>query len=162
MTVYVLDTSSLLVLHVPRGSITCNHVLMEVRNKRIKDIVTGLVEGGVLRVAEPSVGYIRMASEVCRELGEFSELSTADVHVIALAVMLRDSGEEVAVLTDDFSIQNILRYLGIDYSVIRRGIKKGIKWVVRCSSCGMRFNEMPSEGVCSRCGGRVVRAPSLT
>lgn len=157
MTIYVLDTSSLLVLHIPENSFTCNHVLMEVRNVKIRNIILGLTEGGVLRVVEPSEKYVDIVHNLCLELGEVSKLSIADIHVVSLALEFRDSGGDVVVLTDDFSIQNILKHIGVNYNIIRRGIRRRIKWVIKCSRCGAHFSEMPSDGLCPRCGDSVSR-----
>ncbi len=159
MRVYVLDTTSLLLIHIPNNSVTCNHVLGEVVNSRVRRLIEGLKEGGVLKVFEPDDVYVNHIVKLSREWGEFEKLSIADIHVLSLAYQLRDAGEDVTVLTDDYSIQNILSHLGISYKVLRRGIKKRVKWLIRCRACGAVFDSVPPSGVCPFCGGEVGRKP---
>ncbi len=157
----MLDATPLLILYIPENSVTCRHVLAEVLNKKSRDIIRGLYEGGLVKVKEPKRRSIEFILRFSRELGEDRKISIADLHVISLAYELRQEGEDVVVITDDFSIQNILSRLGIDYRAVRRGIRRSIKWIYVCRMCGKVFKNLPSNGVCTICGGEVYRRPLI-
>ena len=57
------------------------------------------------------------------ETGELEELSDADIEVLALAYELK-----ATLFTDDYNLQNIARFLGLEFKTLKRGIKKAIKW----------------------------------
>ena len=55
------------------------------------------------------------------------------------------------VLTDDYSIQNTAKIMGIPYRAVgQTGIKKVEKWNYRCNGCGKWFKEKSEE--CPICG----------
>ncbi len=161
MNIYVLDTSALLVLYIPVGSVTCVHVLDEVRSVSVRDIVAGLVDGGVIEIREPGEDSVGRVVNISRELGEVDRLSKADIHVLALALELHGEGHDVKVCTDDYSIQNILSHVGIEYEVVRRGISRVIRWGYRCRVCGKMYESIPENAICPLCGGNVVRVPLI-
>ncbi|HEX69286.1 MAG TPA: hypothetical protein ENG10_03210, partial [Candidatus Bathyarchaeota archaeon] len=51
-----------------------------------------------------------------KRTGDFKYLSQADIEVLALALQLKNSGENPTVVTDDYSMQNVANKLGIEFS----------------------------------------------
>jgi UPF0271 protein len=102
--------------------------------------------GDLLRVSECTETSIKKVKDAARKSGDDGRLSDVDVSVIALAIDL-----DGIVLTDDFSIQNVCKIMGIEYvSVGTKGIKKVEKWNYRCNGCGKWHKEKQNE--CLICG----------
>lgn len=81
--------------------------------------------------------------------GESGRLSAADVDVLAVALAL---GGEVA--TDDYTVQNLARRLGIAFRGVQlAGITSEYRFVPRCTGCG-RFLEK-EEPDCPVCGSPI-------
>jgi UPF0271 protein len=107
---------------------------------------------------KPSEESINKIKEIAKNHGEIS-LSQVDVEILAIALDLSKS-KNVVILSDDYSIQNICKYLGIEYKGIsKKIIKKKIKWELYCKICG---NKLPSSAItCIYCGSKdVARRPS--
>ena len=141
---FVLDSSALFSMEdIPDDSVCPPGVVDEL--KRYKD---PRVErwGGLLRVSDctsPSVNSVKAAAE---RSGDIGRLSDVDISVIALALDVKG-----IILTDDYSIQNVSKILGIEYRPIgTSGIKKVEKWNYRCNGCGKWFKENVKE--CPICG----------
>jgi UPF0271 protein len=107
------------------------------------------LKGVCLRVLEPSREAVEAVKAKCRETGDDARLSEADVQVLALA---RQSSSTI--LSDDYSIQNIARVLGIPYRpVSQKGIDAVFQWKYRCTGCRKMFDSSVKE--CPVCGAKV-------
>ncbi len=156
----IVDTSLLLFgTLIPRKEIeyiTSPKVVEEIYKTDLKrEIVEGYIANNRLRVEKPDDKFLEKAENVAREIGELSKLSQADVDILALAI--KYSGRHrVIVFTDDYSIQNILENLGIEYRPIRRKIKERVsRWRFRCKKCGEKYQN--DIQICPICGGEVIR-----
>ena len=66
--------------------------------------------------------------------------------VIALAIDLNGT-----IWTDDYSIQNVARILGIGFKPVgMEGIKKVVKWNYKCTGCGKWYKDNQPD--CPICG----------
>lgn len=102
--------------------------------------------GDLLRVSECTSESVKKVEETARRSGDLGRLSPVDITVLALAL---DVGGTI--LTDDYSIQNTARIMGIPYRAVgQNGIKKVEKWNYRCNGCGKWFKEKADE--CPICG----------
>lgn len=73
---------------------------------------------------DPCMATIQAVQALARKYG-VKRLSRADESLIGLALELVDRGEKVKVYTDDYSIQNILKWRKIPFEgVLQEGIKK--------------------------------------
>ncbi len=73
---------------------------------------------------DPCMATIQIVQSLARKYG-VSRLSRADESLIGLALELVERGEKVKVYTDDYSIQNLLKWRKIPFSgVLQSGIKK--------------------------------------
>jgi len=89
---------------------------------------------------------------VSKDTGDEKRLSYADNEILALALeMSQEHEEDVIILTDDYSIQNVAHALNINFkSISQDGITKSFKWTYRCAGCGKKFNE--NIKTCPICG----------
>lgn len=102
---------------------TTYRVTLEFRDFRSKSLIDNAVNNGILRVMDPADETLEGVEKLCSAIG--TKLSETDVSLVALAVELREKKEEFTVITDDYSIQNVLLKLQIPFqSVIRGEIKK--------------------------------------
>ena len=102
--------------------------------------------GDLLRVSGCTERSVAKVKDAAKKSGDAGRLSDVDVSVIALAIDING-----IVLTDDFSIQNVCKIMGIEYrSVGTEGIKKIEKWNYRCNGCGRWYKEKLND--CPICG----------
>ena len=102
--------------------------------------------GSLLRISECTKASVSKVNAASLKSGDAGRLSDVDVSVVALAVDLNGT-----VLTDDFSIQNVCKIMGIEYRpVVTEGIKEIGKWSYRCNGCGKWYKEKMND--CRICG----------
>ena len=102
--------------------------------------------GDLLRTSDCTKDSVEKVTEVARKSGDLGRLSPVDLAVLALAVDTRGT-----ILTDDYSIQNVSRIMGIPFRPVgTAGISKVEKWNYQCIGCGKWFKEKIDE--CPICG----------
>ena len=75
-------------------------------------------------IMDPCPASLQAARRLAREHGD-ARLSDADDSVFALALECADRGEKVLVYTDDYSLQNMLKWRKITFrGILRSEIKK--------------------------------------
>lgn len=105
-----------------------------------------LLMGTKVRVLSPSILSVKTVREAAAKTGDSRRLSETDVEVLALAYEL---GFEL--VTDDYSIQNLARVLGVRYrGMDQAGIKGVFEWQARCTGCGKVF--AADVKICDICG----------
>lgn len=150
MTTRVLDTSALMSGRRFAGELlTTDDVLNELR--RLKALTPELasfldVKVRVVSPSRESLEAVRTASE---DTGDAHRLSPTDLGLLAAAFQLK-----ATIVTDDYSIQNLARVLGVSHEpVLETGITEVVQWRYRCSGCG-KFYEAWAE-TCPICGAKV-------
>jgi UPF0271 protein len=102
--------------------------------------------GDLLRISDCTKTSVEKVLRTAKISGDLGKLSRVDITVLALAV---DTGGTI--LTDDYSIQNVSRIMGIPFRPVgKEGIKKVEKWNYKCLGCGKWFKEKTDE--CPICG----------
>ncbi len=159
--IYVLDAAALfssyqLLLPHDVTAVTSSSILAEVKDEDSRRSLETSLAAGKLLIIDPGEELIREAVSIADELGELSKLSKADLSLIALVIKFVREGASVTVVTDDYSVQNISKYLGVRIlGIKRKGIDKVIKYLVVCPICGYVGNHI----YCPRCGSKMVRKP---
>jgi len=133
-------------------------VIEEVSHKKIrKTYIEGLIEAGRLKIYSPSEQYLKKVNNVAKEIGDSSTLSKPDITVVALALEFQKQGNQVMIISDDYSVENLSKTLDIRIvSVMTQGIKKMVKWQKYCSGCGKVFHNGKSRE-CDVCGSSLKR-----
>lgn len=97
----------------------------EIRDLRSRGLVENAFSGQLLRVGEPSEKALQRAGEKARALGV--RLSRADLSLVALAVDFRAKRKPFEAVSDDYSVQNLLKALKLPFSGVIHGEIKGVK-----------------------------------
>ena len=153
----VLDASALLTgRQFPGDLVTVPGVLRELQRHGMTPQLEAILDTQV-RVLSPGAdarSRVRAASE---DTGDAHRLSPTDRELLALALEL-----EATLVTDDYSIQNVARTLGVPYeSVLAPGIRETWRWTYRCTGCGRTWPEW--HGKCPTCGAALRTAhPRVT
>ena len=145
---YVLDTTALFnakdfppdfEIIVPQG------VLDELTSWGLSDRVIILL-GVRVQVFSPGTESRAEIREAAEKTGDIDRLSPIDMEVLALAVEM-----DSPLISDDYSIQNVARVLGIKcLPMEQQGIKKVFYWKYKCRGCGKEYDRKIKE--CQICG----------
>lgn len=110
------------------------------------------------KIYQPSKETLKKVKEMSKHFIK-RDLSETDIEIIATAIELKEIyKKDLLVYTDDYSIQNILSNIGINFKpVATKGINKKIKWVGYCKVC-KRFSEISLKR-CEICGGDLTKVP---
>ena len=102
--------------------------------------------------------FIKELNETISKSGDDLRLSEADKKLLALALDLKSENENIKVLTDDYSMQNVLKIIDIPYdSIITEGIKGIYNWVKTCEGCKKEFDADYPFDDCEICGSKVFK-----
>lgn len=119
--------------------------------------ISALIESGKLIVTEPSHPLVDEVRLMASRSGDVIKLSDTDVSVVALGLQLKRDGYNVTIISDDYSIQNLVNFFELKFSpVMTRGISKTIRWFTYCSGCGKVFHKSDVT-VCDVCGTKLKR-----
>jgi len=148
----VLDSSALLTgRQFPGDLLIPPSVLPEVQRHGLTPQLEAILETQV-DVCAPSRDALRRAREAGEATGDAHRLSPTDIDLVALAIDVQGT-----VVTDDYSIQNIARALGIPFEpVMERGIREQWTWSYRCTGCRAVWPEWHDE--CPTCGAALRTA----
>lgn len=159
--VRVIDTTALLTWHIPLDNytnFTTEGILKEIKKSEMtKAIIESYILSGNLVIRNPSQKYLEKARDLAIDTGDLVKLSKQDLEIIALGLELLDEGYEVQVVTDDYSIQNVLKGIGIEVVSYFRKIKKVYNWILVCEKCGEIYPADYPNTYCEKCGGRIIR-----
>jgi UPF0271 protein len=159
VTKIVLDTSAILTgLEIGSDNeyYTTPEVVNEIHSANVKLKVEFSIKDGDLKLIQPQKRFSESANEKVEFLGEIDSVSDTDKSILALALEIREQGNNVLIATDDYSIQNVAKSLSLPYSSIKEvGIKKALAWHYVCIGCGQQYKKNIIH--CESCGNKVKR-----
>ena len=118
------------------------------------------IESGKLKVKAPDNTYLDQAKMSATIVGDAFFLSEADLQVLALALQLKMQGYSPIVATDDYSIQNVAKHMGVEFtSLTTFGIRLPLKWVRYCPACRRKYSADYKSRRCGVCGTELKRKP---
>jgi UPF0271 protein len=159
-TVYVLDASALIGGFSSKKyqSFITSSVISEVKDLKSKLLLESAIEDGSIKILEPDSIDIKNVSNVVRESGDVLRLSHVDKNLVALAFKLKRESSNPMVVTDDYSMQNVLKIVGIPYcSVLTEGIKEIYGWIKVCKGCKKKYPPEYLFDECEICGTRIIK-----
>jgi endoribonuclease Nob1 len=137
---------------------TAPEITQEVKDFESKLTLDMAINDGRLIIQDVDEKYIKEVNEVISESGDVLRLSNPDKKLIALALMLKDEGKNVKVVSDDYTIQNTLKIINIPYrGIITEGIKGIYNWKKVCEGCKKEFDESYRFDDCDVCGSKVFK-----
>jgi len=135
--------------------VTVRGVLEELSSRDARLRAEVAVSSGRLKVIEPSESHVAKVRRAAKRSGDSARISDTDLRLLALASELAEGGEEVVVMSDDYSVQNLASLLGLRFMpVAEAGIKRRFAWQRVCTGCG-RVYPPEHAGKCSFCGSAV-------
>ncbi len=149
---YILDTSSILSgIYFAGAKATTPGVIEEIKPGGHSRRLLDFMRSSGLEVVSPPEEEIDRVKKTAEKTGDIANLSRTDIEVLALAHHMKG-----VLLTDDYSMQNVAREMGIEYrGILEEGIKEKFYWKYRCKSCGKIFDDFYEE--CPVCGGELKR-----
>jgi UPF0271 protein len=158
---YVLDASAFINRFEPKGqyNFTVSLITDEVKDLKSKILLDQAIEDGKIIIREPTKESAIELNKIISTSGDDLRLSEADKSLLALALdLLNEENANIKVLTDDYSMQNVLKILDIPYdSIITEGIKGVYNWVKTCEGCKKEFDADYPFDDCEICGSKVFK-----
>ncbi len=157
-TCYVLDASAFIngFELTSKRNYTVPEITAEIKDFESRLKFDSVVNEGLITVQDVSSECVGCVNNIISESGDILRLSFADKKLISLAYMLTQQGENVKVITDDYTIQNTLKIMNISYSgIITDGIKGIYNWKKVCEGCKKEFPEDYPYDDCEICGSKI-------
>jgi len=118
------------------------------------------VESGKLLVRTPTRVFQGRVQESSKAVGDVLFLSEVDKQVLALALELKNFGENPLIVTDDYSIQNVANQLGLEFApLVTFGIRYRLNWTIYCPACHREYPADHKAKTCQACGTELKRKP---
>jgi len=73
----------------------------------------------ILTIQDPCPLSLQKTDKKCAESG--TVLGDADISIVALSIEFRERGKKFMVITDDYSVQNVLTKLKIEFAGVAQG-----------------------------------------
>ena len=158
--VYVLDASAII------GGFSSNKyqsfitasVISEVKDLKSKLLLESEIGDGSIKIMEQDTIDKKNVTNIIMESGDVLRLSNVDKNLIGLAFKLKRESLNPVVVTDDYSMQNVLKIVGIAYrSVLTEGIKEIYGWIKVCKGCKKKYPPEYLFDECEICGTRIIK-----
>ncbi len=163
--IIVLDTSAFLAGYDPFAAnaeqVTVPKVEEEIlRNSMVKMRFQTAVESGKVKIQAPTQDFAVAAKLSATKVGDAHKLSETDMQLLSLAFELKEQGYAPQIVTDDYSIQNVAKQLGIEFLALATfGIKRLLEWIRYCPACYKQYPADSKFKECQVCGTELKRKP---
>lgn len=158
--IYILDASAIIGGFYSKSyaNFTTSGALLEIKDLKSEILLQSAIENGHIKVDEPDPEDIQEINKIIISSGDILRLSDVDKDIVALAFKFKRNGFKPIVMTDDYSMQNTLKTIRIDYqSILTPGIKEIINWVKICKGCKKKYSTDYKFEECEICGSPVFR-----
>jgi len=157
---YVLDASAFINGFKIRGknNFTVPEITSEIKDFESKLKFDLALEEGKVTIQDVPSKYITSVNDIISISGDILRLSMPDKKLISLAYMFHKQGNDVKVISDDYTIQNALKIMDIPYSgVITEGIKGIYNWKKVCEGCKKEYSDDYPFEDCEICGSKIFK-----
>ncbi len=161
--IVVLDTSAFVAGYDPFSlgteQVTVPKVAEEIRRtSTVKMRLETAIESGKLKVQAPTQEYADSIKTSANKAGDSFKLSETDMELLALALQLKAEGYSPKIITDDYSIQNVAKQVGIEFVALATlGIKRVLEWMIYCPACYKEYPADCKSKECLICGTALKR-----
>jgi UPF0271 protein len=159
-TCYVLDASAFIngFKIDSKNNFTVPEITAEIKDFESRLAFDMAIDEGKLVIQDVPSKYLSCVNDIISESGDILRLSLPDKKLISLAYMLSEQGENVKVISDDYTIQNTLKIMNIPYSgIITEGIKGIYNWKKVCEGCKKEYGEDYPFDDCEICGSKIYK-----
>ena len=159
-TCYVLDASAFIngFELTSKRNYTVPEITAEIKDFESRLKFDAVINEELLTIQDVSSECLCCVNTIISESGDILRLSFPDKKLIALAYMLSQQGENVKVITDDYTIQNTLKIMDIPYSgIITEGINGIYNWKKVCEGCKKEYPEDYKFEDCEICGSKIFK-----
>jgi len=146
---------------VSEEQVTVQNVEGEIRGNSMTWVrFKAAIESGKVSVKSPCDQAVEQVEAYAIEVGDSFFLSETDKQVLALALELKSMNCSPQVVSDDYSIQNVAKRLGIEFTTLTTyGIRRVLEWKRYCPACRREYSaDFPSKE-CTVCGTELKRKP---
>lgn len=160
MVVYILDASGLINGFYSKDSlnIMTSSTIREIKDINTEMMLNNCLNEGIVVIEDVDYSNDEEINEVLLSSGDLMRLSSTDKDIIALALKHKRDGDDVITVTDDYSMQNALKLLNLNFKSVRtKGIKKTIKWKKICKGCRKEYPSDTTLDECDICGSPIIR-----
>ena len=157
---YVLDASAFIngFQLETENNFTVPEITSEIRDFESRLKFDAAIDENRLIIQDVAGDCIDAVDEIISESGDILRLSLPDKKLISLAYMFHKQGRNVKVISDDYTIQNTLKIMGIPYSgIITEGIKEVYNWKKVCEGCKKEYDEDYPFDDCGICGSKIFK-----
>lgn len=157
---YVLDASAFIngFQITSKKNFTVPEITAEIKDFESRLKFDAAIDDGNLVIQDVPHRCLTCINDIISHSGDILRLSFPDKKLIALAYMLSKQGENVKVISDDYTIQNTLKIMEIPYSgVITEGIKGVYNWKKVCQGCKKEFDDDYPFDDCDVCGSEIFK-----
>ena len=157
---YVLDASAFIngFKLDSKNNFTVPEITAEIKDFESRLAFDMAIDEGKLVIQDVPSKYLSCVNDIISESGDILRLSLPDKKLISLAYMLSEQGENVKVISDDYTIQNTLKIMNIPYSgIITEGIKGIYNWKKVCEGCKKEYGEDYPFDDCEICGSKIYK-----
>jgi UPF0271 protein len=157
---FILDSSGIIggFLSLEFPNYTTSQVIMEIKDIKSQIFLQNAIDHNHITIKEPEIKDLKEVEEIITKSGDLLRLSDVDVGIIALALTQKEQGTNPIVVTDDYSIQNVLKIIEIPFkSVLTPGIEDVVGWVKFCKGCKKVYPSDYQGTDCEICGSHIKR-----
>ena len=157
---YVLDASAFIngFQLETKNNFTVPEITSEIKDFESRLKFDAAIDENRLIIQDVTDESIDEVEEVISKSGDVLRLSLPDKKLISLAYMFHAQGRNVKVISDDYTIQNTLKIMGIPYSgVITEGIKGVYNWKKVCEGCKKEYDDDYPFDDCEICGSKIFK-----
>lgn len=158
----ILDSSAFIGGYRPSDekNYTIPEVTEELKDLKSRILLEKSLEEGNLKIINPKKEYIEKTEKLAEKSGDILRLSNTDKKIIALTLQLKNEQkrEGVMMITDDYSIQNIMKIIKVPFKgVITEGITQIYQWEKICIGCKKRYPQEYPLTQCEICGSKIIK-----
>lgn len=160
MKVYNLDASALINGFYKRDclNIMASSAVAEIKDINAEMLLNNCIGEGILKVESVDDSRYSQLDEVLLNSGDNMRLSQTDRDVVALTLKYTLMGHDVITVTDDYSMQNVLKLLNLEFrGVYTKGITETITWQKICKGCRKKYPGDTTLTECDICGSPIIR-----
>ena len=163
MKVYNLDASAIINGFYAKNArnIMVSGAVGEIKDLNTEIRLNACIDEGIIIIEDVDKDDLSQLDETLLKSGDITRLSDTDKDIIALSLKYEKLGYDVICVTDDYSMQNVLKLLNLKYrSVSTKGITNTIQWIIQCKGCKKEYPADYKYEDCEICGSPIIRKRS--